>query len=56
MSTSCVSTRILMRPSCGTRFSAMFRCERILTRETIAGWKRFSDGGTGTSCKSPSMR
>ena len=28
----------LMRPSCGRRFSAMSRCERILMRETIAAW------------------
>ena len=37
MSTSASSTRILMRPSCGRRFSAMFRWLRILMRETIAG-------------------
>ena len=56
MSTSLFLTRILMRPSCGTRFSAMFRLLRILMRETMAGWKRLICAGTGTSCNRPSMR
>jgi len=41
--------RILMRPSWGRRFSAMLRWLRILTRETMAGWKRLIWAGTGTS-------
>ena len=56
MSTSASSMRILMRPSCGRRFSAMLRWLKILTRETMAGWKRFNCAGTGTSCNTPSMR
>ena len=56
MSTSASSMRILIRPSCGSRFSAMFRWLRILMRETMAGWNRFSCGGTGTSCSTPSIR
>ena len=48
MSTSASSMRTLMRPSCGRRFSAMLRWLKILTRETMAGWKRFSCAGTGT--------
>jgi hypothetical protein len=36
-----------MRPSCGRRFSAMLRWLKILTRETMAGWKRFQLRGHG---------
>ncbi len=56
MSTSLFFTRILMRPSCGTRFSAIFKLLKILMRETIAGWNRLICAGTDTSCKRPSMR
>ena len=56
MSTSASSIRILMRPSCGSRFSAMFRWLRILTRDTMAGWNRLICAGTGTSCSTPSIR
>ena len=32
------SRSVLMRPSCGRRFSAMSMREIILMRETIGGW------------------
>ncbi len=40
-------TRILMRPSCGRRFSAMFSRAMILMRLMIAAWKRLISGGSG---------
>ncbi len=43
-----------MRPSCGRRFSAMFRPAMIFTREMMAGmnWR----GARRVSYNSPSMR
>ena len=39
-------TRILMRPSCGSRFSAMLSRAMILMRLMIAVWKRLISGGS----------
>ena len=44
----------LMRPSCGTRRSAMFSCAMILKRLTSAA--RSLIGGFITSCSAPSTR
>ncbi len=49
-------TRILMRPSCGSRFSAMFSRDMILMRLMIALWKRVISGGSICVCSKPSMR
>ena len=43
-----------MRPSCGSRFSAMFSPPMIFTRELIEFWNRL--GGRITSCRTPSTR
>ncbi len=47
-------TLIWMRPSCGTRFSAMLMLAMIFTRLMMADWRRL--GGLSTSCSTPSMR
>ncbi len=47
-------TLILIRPSCGTRFSAMLTFDISLIRDTMDGCKRL--GGFSTSCKTPSIR
>ena len=44
----------LMRPSCGTRRSAMLSCDRILMREVSAAF--ILSGGFITSSSAPSMR
>ncbi len=44
----------LMRPSCGTRRSAMFNWAMIFTREQSAA--RILIGGFITSCSAPSTR
>ena len=44
----------LMRPSCGSRRSAMSRFAMIFTREVSAASSRF--GGPMISCSTPSMR
>src|SRR5467141_1722569 len=41
-----------MRPSCGSRFSAILRPPMIFTREMMEFWKRL--GGRITSCSTPS--
>ncbi len=46
----------LMRPSCGTRRSAMFKLDRILMRLIIAAWNRCICAGIEASCNTPSMR
>ncbi len=43
-----------MRPSCGTRFSAMFRREMTLMREAI--FSLITKGGWATSRSTPSTR
>src|SRR3989475_786707 len=43
-----------MRPSCGSRFSAMFSPPMIFTREMMEFWNRL--GGRITSCSTPSTR
>ena len=48
------ATLMRMRPSCGMRFSAMFRLPMILTRLVIDGWN-FLEVRT-TSFKTPSLR
>ena len=53
-STSFLSARILKRPSCGWRRSAMSRFDMILMRETTALCRAF--GGAGRSTSAPSMR
>ena len=55
-STSRPLTRNLMRPSWGSRFSAMFRWAIIFNRLMIAAAKRLISGGVGWSCRMPSMR
>ncbi len=50
-STSRPWTRILMRPSCGKRFSAMLSRAMILMRLTIAMAKRLISGGSTCDCK-----
>ena len=47
-------TRSRMRPSCGSRRSAMSRLAMIFTREITAAEKR--RGGDSTSCSTPSIR
>ncbi len=47
-------TLIWMRPSWGTRFSAMLMLAMIFTRLMMADCRRF--GGLSTSCSTPSMR
>ena len=54
ISRSC--TRILMRPSCGSRFSAMLSRAMILMRLMMAAWKRLISGGSDWVCRMPSMR
>ncbi len=44
----------LMRPSCGTRRSAMLSCAMIFTRDVSAA--RILIGGFMTSCSAPSTR
>ncbi len=44
----------LMRPSCGTRRSAMLSCAMIFTRDVSAA--RIFTGGFITSCSAPSTR
>jgi hypothetical protein len=44
----------LMRPSCGTRRSAMLSCDRIFTREVSAAF--IFIGGFMISRSAPSMR
>ena len=46
--------RALMRPSCGSRFSAMSRRAMILMREMIGS--RYLSAGVITACSTPSMR
>ena len=53
-STTLFFMRSLMRPSCGTRRSAIFRSERILIREVRAAF--IFIGGFITSMRAPSMR
>jgi hypothetical protein len=53
-STSLPRMASLMRPSCGSRRSAMFSFDMILTRETMAAVSR--PGGVSTSCSRPSTR
>ena len=50
------ATRSRIRPSCGTRFSAMSRWLRILSRLTIAAWYFRTDGGMFASTSTPSTR
>jgi hypothetical protein len=45
-----------MRPSCGSRFSAMFSPAMIFSRETRAACRGLNPAGTGTVCNKPSMR
>ena len=45
-----------MRPSCGTRFSAMSRWLRIFSRDTIAAWYFRTLGGMFASTSTPSTR
>ena len=47
-------TRSRMRPSCGSRRSAMSRLAMILIREITGADSRF--GGDSTSCSTPSIR
>ena len=49
-------TRILMRPSCGSRFSAMLSRAMILMRLTIAIANRSISGGRFCFCSRPSIR
>ena len=49
-------TRNLMRPSCGRRRSAMFKCDMIFKRLMMAAWNRLISGGIGCGCKMPSTR
>ncbi|CAM5636828.1 hypothetical protein RLIN73S_02508 [Rhodanobacter lindaniclasticus] len=53
-SSSLPCTRSWMRPSCGSRRSAMFSRAMIFTREITAAVD--DDGGASTSCSTPSMR
>ena len=53
-SIACEPITCLMRPSCGSRRSAMFNRARILMRDTTAFASR--TGGGGMSTKIPSMR
>ncbi len=53
-STTFLPSLILMRPSCGTRRSAMFRFAMILKREMSAAF--ILKGGFITSISAPSMR
>ena len=46
--------RALMRPSCGSRFSAMSSRAMILMREMIGS--RYLSAGAITACSTPSMR
>ena len=54
MSMSLPAILMRMRPSCGSRFSAMLRPPMILMRLEIDAWKRF--GGRITSRRTPSIR
>ena len=54
ISTSRSPRAVLMRPSCGRRFSAMSRRASVLMRETTAAWTTF--GSVCTLCRTPSMR
>ena len=56
MSTSRPPVRSLMRPSCGSRRSAMFSRAMIFRRLMMAAWKRLISGGIGWACSTPSMR
>ena len=47
---------ILMRPSCGTRFSAMSSLARIFRRETMAAWNCLTSAAMEASWSTPSMR
>ena len=49
-------TFILMRPSCGSRFSAMFSRAMILSRLMMADWKRLISGGRFWFWSRPSIR
>ena len=49
-----LESRILMRPSCGTRRSAMSRRDMTLRRATIL--TASCTGGSATSLSTPSMR
>ena len=51
---SLLPTCVWMRPSCGTRFSAMDMFDWIFKRLIMAACNRF--GGDFTSCSTPSIR
>ncbi len=54
MSTSLPAILMRMRPSCGSRFSAMLSPPMILMRLAMEAWKRL--GGRITSRSTPSIR
>ena len=53
-STLCMSSRTVMRPFCGTRFSVMSTLAMIFSRETSGDWTAL--GTRSISCSTPSMR